>query len=95
MNRGMVLRSVAGWVSEQMGGVAYLDYIRNLANRLDSDWEGVQGDLEKIRFEQQNMCGTHRFFFYQYARKTHYPLDKEKILSFYWQMKDAKPHLSS
>ncbi|GAB4815027.1 hypothetical protein N2152v2_002073 [Parachlorella kessleri] len=42
-------RSVAGWVSEQMGGIAYLDYIRNLANRLESDWEGVKADLEKIR----------------------------------------------
>jgi hypothetical protein len=40
---------VAGWVSEQMGGVAYLDYIRNLANRLDSDWDGIKADLEKIR----------------------------------------------
>jgi Zn-dependent M16 (insulinase) family peptidase len=42
-------RSTAGWVSEQMGGVAYLDYIRQLAQRLDSDWEGVQADLEAIR----------------------------------------------
>ncbi len=31
------------------GGVAYLDYIRQLAQRLDSDWEGVQADLEAIR----------------------------------------------
>ncbi|KAL4856502.1 Presequence protease 1 [Chlorella vulgaris] len=42
-------RSVAGWASEQMGGVAYLDFIRGLAARVESDWEGVQADLEAIR----------------------------------------------
>ena len=31
------------------GGVAYLDYIRQLAQRLEGDWEGVQADLEAIR----------------------------------------------
>ena len=42
-------RSAAGWASEQMGGVAYLDYIRQLAARVDGDWEGVQADLQAIR----------------------------------------------
>ncbi|KAL0031729.1 hypothetical protein WJX79_003426 [Trebouxia sp. C0005] len=42
-------RSVAGWVSEQMGGLSYLFYIRDLANRIDADWEGVQADLCRIR----------------------------------------------
>lgn len=42
-------RSVAGWVSELMGGITYLDFIRGLVNRVDSDWEGVQADLEAIR----------------------------------------------
>lgn len=42
-------RNVAGWVNEQMGGVSYLDYIRGLVQRVDSDWEGVQADLEAIR----------------------------------------------
>ena len=44
-------RSVAGWASEAMGGVAYLEYIRSLAARLDQPggWEGVQADLESIR----------------------------------------------
>jgi Zn-dependent M16 (insulinase) family peptidase len=35
-------RSTAGWVGEQMGGLAYLDFIRNLAKRVDSDWDSVQ-----------------------------------------------------
>jgi len=43
-------RSVAGWVSEQMGGISYLDYIRGLVGRVDSDWEAVQADLEAIRW---------------------------------------------
>ena len=43
-------RSVAGWASEQMGGVSYLDYIRALVQRVDSDWQGVQADLEAIRW---------------------------------------------
>ena len=42
-------RSVAGWVNEQMGGVAYLEFIRGLVARVESDWEGVQADLESIR----------------------------------------------
>jgi len=41
--------STAGWMSEQMGGLSYLEYIRTLAKRVESDWEGVQADLEAIR----------------------------------------------
>lgn len=42
-------RSAAGWVGEEMGGVAYLEQIRKLVARVDSDWEGVKQDLETIR----------------------------------------------
>lgn len=35
-------RSTAGWLSEQMGGIAYLDFIRDLAKRVHSDWDSVQ-----------------------------------------------------
>lgn len=35
-------RSTAGFVSEAMGGLSYLDYIRALVPRIDSDWPGVQ-----------------------------------------------------
>jgi presequence protease len=41
--------SAAGWASELMGGVSYLDSIRQLVARVDSDWAGVQADLERIR----------------------------------------------
>ena len=35
-------RSTAGWVAEQMGGLSYLQYIRQLVPRIDSDWPSVQ-----------------------------------------------------
>ena len=35
-------RSTAGWVGEQMGGLSYLQYIRQLVPRIESDWEGVK-----------------------------------------------------
>jgi len=41
--------SVAGYVSEQLGGLAQLEYLRALAKRVDSDWDSVVADLEKIR----------------------------------------------
>jgi presequence protease len=44
-------RSVAGWAGDAMGGLAYLDFIRDLAKRVDDDagWAGVAADLEAIR----------------------------------------------
>ncbi|MBV9848742.1 MAG: insulinase family protein [Armatimonadetes bacterium] len=39
----------AGWVSEQMGGVSYLFFLRDLVGRIDSDWHGVLAALEQIR----------------------------------------------
>ncbi|MCG8533277.1 MAG: insulinase family protein [Desulfovibrionales bacterium] len=40
---------VAGWVAEQSGGVSYLGFLRSLADRIATDWEGVLADLEKIK----------------------------------------------
>ena len=39
----------AGWVNEQMGGVSYLFFLRQLINQIDSDWAGVLHTLEGIR----------------------------------------------
>ena len=39
----------AGYVDEQMGGLSYLFYLRELVKRVDSDWPSVQADLEQIR----------------------------------------------
>ncbi|MDZ4199779.1 MAG: insulinase family protein [Kiritimatiellia bacterium] len=41
--------SESGWIHEQTGGVDYLQFIRDLADRAQSDWSGVQADLAEIR----------------------------------------------
>lgn len=35
-------RSIAGWVSEGMSGLSYLEFIRTLSKRVEEDWQGVQ-----------------------------------------------------
>ena len=39
----------AGWIAEQMGGVCYLGFLRELVQRVDSDWESVAAALKRIR----------------------------------------------
>ena len=39
----------AGWVNEQIGGVEYLQYIRELAKRVESDWGSIQADLKDLQ----------------------------------------------
>ena len=41
--------SEADWASEQMGGVSYLFFLRNLARKVDEDWPAVLAALEEIR----------------------------------------------
>ncbi|KAH6825949.1 presequence protease 1 [Perilla frutescens var. hirtella] len=41
--------NVAGWVSEQMGGVSYLEFLRALESKVDDDWPGISSSLEEIR----------------------------------------------
>jgi Zn-dependent M16 (insulinase) family peptidase len=48
------MRSVAGWMGEVMGGYSYLEFIRALGARVDSDdeatgWPSVARDLASIR----------------------------------------------
>jgi hypothetical protein len=38
-----------GWLDEQMGGVSYLFFLRQLAKDVDNDWPKVLSALEKIR----------------------------------------------
>jgi len=38
-----------GWANEQMGGLAYLPFLRRLAEQVDSDWPGVVAALERMR----------------------------------------------
>jgi Zn-dependent M16 (insulinase) family peptidase len=39
----------ADWANEQMDGPSYLFFLRELAERLETDWPGVLADLESIR----------------------------------------------
>lgn len=41
--------NVAGWISEQMGGVSYLEFLKTLEEKVDQDWAGISSSLEEIR----------------------------------------------
>ncbi|PRW33675.1 presequence protease chloroplastic mitochondrial-like [Chlorella sorokiniana] len=41
--------TVAGWASEVMGGISYLQYIRGLASQVQDTWPQVLAQLEAIR----------------------------------------------
>ncbi|KAJ9129329.1 hypothetical protein P3X46_033872 [Hevea brasiliensis] len=41
--------NVAGWISDQMGGISYLEFLQGLEERVDQDWSGVSSSLEEIR----------------------------------------------
>lgn len=41
--------NVAGWVSEQMGGLSYLEFLESLEERVDEDWASISSSLEEIR----------------------------------------------
>ncbi len=37
-----------GWLEELCGGIAYLDAVRNLTQRVENDWPAVLADLEEL-----------------------------------------------
>ena len=39
----------ASWIAEQLGGVSYLDFLRGLVARIDSDWQSVEAALKRMR----------------------------------------------
>jgi Zn-dependent M16 (insulinase) family peptidase len=39
----------AHWAAEQMGGVDYLFFLRDLAQRVETDWDQVRAALERLR----------------------------------------------
>ncbi|XP_010546463.1 PREDICTED: presequence protease 1, chloroplastic/mitochondrial-like [Tarenaya hassleriana] len=41
--------NVSGWMSEQMGGLSYLEYLQTLEQKVEQDWEGISSSLEEIR----------------------------------------------
>ncbi|KAL4356629.1 hypothetical protein S245_029654 [Arachis hypogaea] len=41
--------NTAGWMSEKMGGLSYLEFLRTLEERVDQDWVNISSSLEEIR----------------------------------------------
>ncbi|KAH1267878.1 Presequence protease 2, chloroplastic/mitochondrial [Glycine max] len=41
--------NAAGWMSEKMGGLSYLEFLRTLEERVDQDWADISSSLEEIR----------------------------------------------
>jgi Zn-dependent M16 (insulinase) family peptidase len=41
--------NLADWISEQIGGISYLFFLRELVERIDQDWPAVLGVFESIR----------------------------------------------
>ncbi|XP_075504251.1 presequence protease 1, chloroplastic/mitochondrial-like isoform X2 [Primulina tabacum] len=41
--------NVAGWISEQMGGLSYLEFLQALEKKVDEDWPEISASLEEIR----------------------------------------------
>ncbi|XP_050211088.1 presequence protease 1, chloroplastic/mitochondrial-like [Mercurialis annua] len=50
--------NVAGWISEQMGGISYLEFLQGLEKKVDQDWPSVSSSLEEIRTSllSRNSC---------------------------------------
>ncbi len=44
----------------QMGGLSFLEYIRQLSKRVDSEWDAVRADLETIRQALLSRCANGR-----------------------------------
>jgi hypothetical protein len=40
----------ADWAQEQMGGVSYLFFLRFLLDKIETDWETVEGSLREIQY---------------------------------------------
>ncbi|KAL2349570.1 hypothetical protein Fmac_003570 [Flemingia macrophylla] len=41
--------NAAGWMSEKMTGLSYLEFLRTLEERVDQDWADLSSSLEEIR----------------------------------------------
>ncbi|TYK06741.1 presequence protease 1 [Cucumis melo var. makuwa] len=39
----------AGWISEQMGGLSYMEFLQTLEEKVDQNWTEISSSLEEIR----------------------------------------------
>jgi Zn-dependent M16 (insulinase) family peptidase len=53
-NRLRAAFHLVDYLAEITGGVSYLEFLRRLIERIDTDWEGVLADLETIRVKLLN-----------------------------------------
>jgi presequence protease len=75
--------SEAGWVAEQMGGVSYLFFLRELAQAVENDWPSVLAKLEQI----------HQFIINRNALVVNVTLDEANWQQFRPQLDDFLTHL--
>jgi presequence protease len=68
----------AGWLAEQMGGVSYLFFLRELATAVEGDWPTVYEKLESIRRHLLNRS----------AMLANVTLDRENWTAFQPQVED-------
>lgn len=58
VNRRLRARlSTAGWVTEQTSGIDYLFFVRNLLNRMDSEWDAILQELHTVLQTLVNRSG--------------------------------------
>ncbi|KAG0492576.1 hypothetical protein HPP92_005974 [Vanilla planifolia] len=41
--------NVAGWISEQTGGISYFNFLQDLEKRVDENWDEISSSLQEIR----------------------------------------------
>lgn len=39
----------AGWIAEQMGGISYLEFLKDLEGKIEQEWDEISMSLEEIR----------------------------------------------
>ncbi len=49
INRRLRARfNIADWAAEQMSGISHLDFLRALAEKIETDWQSVHADLARV-----------------------------------------------
>ncbi len=58
VNRRLRARyNASDWAAEQMGGISYLFFLRDLVKKIEEDWDGVLADLTLVRGALINRAG--------------------------------------
>ena len=76
----------ASWIAEQLGGVSYLTFLRELVKRVDSDWASVEAALTRIR---DTLFNRGRMLVNVTADGSLWERAKSEVASFIGRMPDA------